>query len=90
MKRLTVVLCPPVKVASADNIGEDEADKHSRHDVKGGSRRYDGRAAEGNWETYVPEETYPELLVQYPLEQWYKDADKEEKDEAIVELTVRK
>ena len=57
MKQLrVVVLCPPVKVASMDDI------------------------VEGDWEMDVPEETYPELLVQYALEQWCKDADKEEKD----------
>jgi hypothetical protein len=90
MKRLTAVLCPPVKVASTDDIVEDKADEHPEHVVKGGGRRHVVRAAEGHWEIDVLEETYPELLVQYPLEQWCKDADKEEEDEAIVELTVRK
>ena len=57
MKQLTVVvLCPPVKMASVDDI------------------------VKGDWEMEVSEETYPELLVQYALEQWCKDADKEEKD----------
>ena len=57
MKQLTaVVLCPPVKVASMDDI------------------------AKGDWEMDVLEEMYPELPVQYVLEQWCKDADKEEKD----------
>jgi hypothetical protein len=89
-KRLTVVLCPPVKVASTDDIVEDKADEHPEHVVKRGRRRDGGRAAEGDWEIDVLEETYSELLVQYPLEQWCKDAGKEEEDEAVVELTVRK
>ena len=87
-KRLTVVLCPPVKVASTDDIVEDKADEHKERVVKGGPRRYVGRAVEGDWEIDILEETYSELLVQYPLEQWRKDAGKEEEDEAIVELTV--
>jgi hypothetical protein len=86
-KRLTVVLCPPVKVASTDDIVEDKADEHRGHVVKGG--RDVERDGEDNWEIDVLEETCPELLVQYPLEQWCKDAGKEEEDEAIVELTVR-
>jgi hypothetical protein len=89
-KRLTVVLCPPVKVASTDDIIKDKADKNPGHVVKGGRRRYVGRAAEGDWEINVLEETYSKLLVQYPLEQWCKDAGKEEEEEAIVELTPRK
>jgi hypothetical protein len=87
-KRLTVVLCPPVKVASTDDIVEDKANEEPGHVVKGGRRRYGGRAAEGDWEINILEEIYTELLVQYPLEQWCKDAGKKE-DEAIVELTVR-
>ena len=35
---------------------------------------------EGDWEMDVLKETNPELLVQNALEQWCKDADKEEKD----------
>jgi hypothetical protein len=88
-KRLTVVLCPPAKTASTDDIVEDKADEHKEHVVKRGRRRYGSRVAEGNWEIDVLEETYSELLVQYPLEQWCKDADKEEDDKAIVDLTVR-
>ena len=57
MKRLTVVvLCPPVKMVSVDDI------------------------VKGDWEMDVLEETNLELLVQNALEQWCKDADKEEKD----------
>jgi hypothetical protein len=89
MKRLTVVLCPPVKVASTGDIVKDKADEHPRHVVEGVRRRHDDRAAKGDWEIDVLEETYSELLVQYPLKQRCKDANKEEEDEAIVQLTVR-
>jgi len=87
-KRLTVVLGPPVKVASLDDIVEDKADECPGHVVKGSRRKHVDRATEGDWEINVLEETYSELLVQYPLEQWCRNADKEEKDEAEVELTV--
>ena len=82
-KRLTVVLCPPVKVASTDDIIEDKADEHKEHVVNGVPRRYAGRAVEGDREIDVLEETYSELLVQYPLQQWRKDAGKEEEHEAM-------
>ena len=88
-KRLTVVLCPPAKVASTDDIVKDKANESPGHVVKGGRRRYVGHAAKGNREIDVSEETHSELLVQYPLEQRCKDAGKEEEDEPIVELTVR-
>src|ERR1700679_3074770 len=90
MKRLTIVLCPPVKVASTDDIVKDKADEHCGHVVKGGRRRYVARAAEDDWKIDVLEEPYSELLVQYPLEKWCNYAENEEEDEAIVELTVRK
>ena len=90
LKRLTVVLCPPVKVAPTDDIVKDKADENPGHVVKGGRRRYVARAAEGNREIDILEETYSELFVQYPLEQRCKDAGKEEKEEAIIELTVGK
>jgi hypothetical protein len=61
-KRLTVVLCPPVKVASTDDIVEDKADEHPEHVVKGGRRRHVARAAEGDWEIDVLEETYLNFL----------------------------
>ena len=77
-------------MASTDDIVEDKADEHPEHVVKGGRRRHVGREAERDWEIDVLEETYSESLVQNPLEQWCKDTDKEEEDEAIVELTVRK
>jgi hypothetical protein len=89
-KRLTVILCPPVKVAPTDDIVKDKADEHHGHIVKGGRRGQVERATEGDWEIDVLEEIYSELLVQYPLKQGCKGADKEEEDEAIVELTVRK
>ena len=73
-------------MASTDDIVKGKADEHQGHEVKGGPRRYGGRAKEGDWEIDVFEEIYFEFLVQYPLEQWCKDADKEEA-EAIVELT---
>jgi len=85
-KSLTVVLCPPIKVASTDDTVEDKANEHLGHVIKGGCRRQAAHAAEGDCEIDVLEETHFELLVQYPLEQWCKDADKEEA-EAIVELT---
>ena len=87
-KRLTVVLCPPVEVASTDDIVEDEADQHREYEVKGSRRRHCAHATEGHWEIDVFEETRPELLLQYPLEQWCKDAGKKEEDETIVEPTV--
>jgi hypothetical protein len=76
-------------VPSTDNIVEDKADDHPGYVVNGGPRRYIG-GVEDNWEIDVLKEIYSELLVQYPLEQWCKEADKEEEQEAIVELTVRK
>ena len=77
-------------MASTDDVVEDKADQHRGHVIKGGRWRHAARAAEGDWEIDVFEETYFELLVQYPLEQRCKDADKEEEDEDIIELTVRK
>jgi hypothetical protein len=77
-------------VATTDDIVEDKAEEHRGHDVKGGPRNYAARAVEDDWEMDVLEKTYSELLVQYPLEQWCKNASKEEEDEAIVELSVRK
>ena len=73
---------------SADDIVENKADNHPEHDVKGGPKRYGG-APEDDCKIDVLEETYFEPLVQYPLEQWCKNAGKKEEDEAIVELTVR-
>jgi hypothetical protein len=89
-KRLTVILCPPVKVAPADNIVKDKADEYPGHIVKRGGRGHEVRATEDDWEIDVLEEICSELLVQYPLKQGCKDTGKEEEDEAIVELTVRK
>jgi hypothetical protein len=77
-------------VASTDDIVKDKADENPGYVVKGGRRRNVHRAAEGDREIDVLEEIYSELLVQYPLEQGCKDTGKEEKEEAIVELTVRK
>jgi hypothetical protein len=77
-------------VASTDDIVKDKTDQHQGHVVKGGRRRHEGNAAEEDWKIDVFEETYSELHVQYPLEQWCKDPGKEEEDKAIVELTVRK
>ena len=74
---------------SADDIVENKADKHPGHGVKGAPRRHGARFREDDWKIDVLEETYFELLVQYPLEQWCKNAGKKEEDEAIVELTVR-
>ena len=88
-KRLTVVLCPPVKVASADDIVKDKADEHPGHVIKGSRSRRVLHAAEHDWEIDVFEETYSKLLVQYPLENWCKDTGKEEIGEAIIEVTVR-
>jgi hypothetical protein len=69
MNRLTVVLCPPVKVASTDDIVEGEGEERPEHKVKGGCRRYVARRkAEDDREIDVLEETYSELLVQHPLE----------------------
>ena len=75
-------------MASPDDIVKGKADKQRGDVVKGGCRRYVGRAAEDDWEIDVLEETYSELLVQYPLEQWCEDTGNEEEDKAIVELTV--
>ena len=75
-------------MASTDDIVEDKADEDSGDDVKRGRGKQDARAAEGDWEIYVLEKTYSKLLVQCPLKQWCEDANKEEEDEAIVELTV--
>ena len=77
-------------MATTDDIVEDKADKHRGHVVNGSRRRYGARAEERDREVDVLEEADFELLVQYPLEQWCKNAGKGEKDEAIVELTVRK
>ena len=62
-----IVLCPPVKVASTDYTVEDEADEHCGHVVNGGRGRHEAIAVEGNCEIDLLEETYSELLVQYPL-----------------------
>ena len=74
---------------SADDIVKNKADKHRGHGVKGGPRRYEGRSAEDDWKIDVLEETHFELLVQYPLEQWCKNAGQKEDYEAVVELTMR-
>ena len=76
-------------MASANDIVEDKADEHKERVVKGDRKRHAGRALEGDWEMDVLEETFFELLVEYPLEQWCQDAGKEEEDETIVDLTVR-
>ena len=76
-------------MASADEIVEDKANEHKEGVVKGDRKRYVGRAVEGDGEMDVLEETFFELLVEYPLEQWCQDAGKEEEDETIVDLTVR-
>ena len=77
-------------MALTDDIVEYKTDEHRRHVVEGGRRGHDTRAAEGNWEIDVLEETHFKLFVQYLLEQWCEDTDKEEEAEAIVELAVRK
>ena len=77
-------------MASTDDVVEGKADEYPRHVVKGRCRRHVGHATKGDWKIDVLEETYPELLVQYPLEQWSKKAGQEEKYEAIIELTARK
>ena len=85
-KRLTVILCPPIKVASTDDIVEDKADDHI---VDGRHRRQKVRASEDERKVDVLEKIDSELLVQHPLEPRCKDAGKEEDSEAVVKLTVR-
>jgi hypothetical protein len=89
VKRLTVVLGPPTKVAPTNDIVKDKADEHPGHIVEGRHRRQVFRATEDKREVDVLEETNFELPVQNPLEQWCEYADKEEEEEDIVGLTVR-
>ena len=76
-------------MASTDDIVENKADEYRGHVIEGSSRGECARATECDWEIDVLEEIHFELLVQYPLEQRRKDADKEEEDEDVIELTVR-
>ena len=77
-------------MAPTNDIVKDEGDEHGEYVIKGGRRRQVARGAEGDWEVDVLEEIYSELLVQYPLEKWRKNAGKAEEGETIVELAVRK
>ena len=76
-------------MAPTDYIVEDEADEPRGHVVNMGRGRHEAHVVEGDWEIDILEETYSELLVQYPLKQRRKDARKEEKNEAIIQLTLR-
>jgi hypothetical protein len=68
MKRLTVVLGPPVKVAATDDIIKDETDEHPERKVEGRRGRHGARGGEEERKIDVLEEADPELLVQNPLE----------------------
>ena len=87
--KLTVVLGPPAKVSPADDIVEQIADKHPGNVVERRRGGHATRAGEDEREVEVLEEFEPELLVQSPLYKRCNGPSEEEKDEAIVELTLR-
>ena len=86
---LTVVFAPPAEAALTDDIIEDEADEHPGCIVDQRRRRQKAGTGKDDWEIEVLETVHLELLVQYPLDCWRSDAEKEEEDERVVELTVR-
>ena len=55
-RALTVVLCPPVKVASTDDIVKDKADEHRGRVVERSRRRHVGRGTKDDREIDVFEE----------------------------------
>ena len=85
--KLTVVFAPPAKAALTDDIVEDEADEHPGCIVDWRRRRQKAGTGKDDREIEVLETVHLELLVQYPLDRWRSDAEKE--DERVVELTVR-
>jgi hypothetical protein len=63
MKQLTVILGPPGKVASTDDIIKDKTDQHPGHEVKRGCRGKVARAGKDEREVEIFEETDLELLM---------------------------
>ena len=86
--QLTVVFAPPAEAAPTDDTVEDEADEHPGCIV---DRRPWGQSDTGKYEREIEvlETVHLEFLVHYPLDSWRSDAEKEEEDERVVELTVR-
>jgi len=87
--QLTVVFAPPVEAAPTDDIVEDEADEYPGYIVDHRPRSQSGGTTKDEREIEVLEPVYLEFLVHYPLDRWCSDAEKEEEDERVVELTVR-
>jgi hypothetical protein len=85
---LTVVLRPPTKVASTDDVVKSEADENPGYVVERRRGRQVVRASEDKREIQVLEGLYVEFLVEYPLNNWRKDPDQEEKDETVIELAM--
>jgi hypothetical protein len=87
--QLTVVFAPPAEAAPTDDIVEDEADDHPGCIVDRRRRRQRASTAKDEREIEVLETVHLEFLVHHPLDGWCSDAEKEEEDERVVELTVR-
>ena len=86
--QLTVVFAPPADAAPTDDMVEDEAGEHPGCIVDRRRRRNVGIGKDER-EIEVLETVHLELLVQDPLDSWCSDAEKEEEDERVVELTIR-
>ena len=85
----TVVFAPPGGAAPTDDIVEDEADEHPGCIVDRRRRRQKAGTGKDEREIEVLETVHLEFIVHYPLDSWCSDAEKEEEDERVVELTVR-
>ena len=86
---LTVVLGPPPKVVTTNEIVKDEADKDPGYIVERCRRRQVVCAKKDDREIDVLEHTQSKLFVQYPLDERCDCANQETEGETIVELAVR-
>ena len=75
-------------MSSTDPIVEDKGEKHPGYIVKWRCRGDESCTRKDDREVDVLEGAYFELLVDYPLDQWCKGAEKEEEHEAVIELTI--
>ena len=65
---ITVVLHPPEHVATTDDVVEQEADEHPRHEVDRRCRRYPGYRGKEDRDVEVLQKRHPIFLVQSPLD----------------------
>jgi poly(3-hydroxybutyrate) depolymerase len=89
MIKRTVIPGPQFEVAATDNIVEQEANENPRHEVDRCCGWHPSHREEKQGEIQISQESDPEALVQYPLDDWEHRTKQEEKDETIVKLSVR-